>query len=169
MSARLTVAVENPFRPKGVYDAVVVIGPSTDIALPAAVQAAVKQAAAVDRRFGHGASLLVTPDVAGGRLIFSGTGMLDGDTDDVRRELVIASLLVGHLVVLFDEKGEYEYHTQWPNVDAMRHMRVCALARRTWIDPKTRRPQMALLPTRLADPLADRFERLACLLCTPTV
>lgn len=84
MSARLTVAVENPFRPNGVYDAVVVIAPSTDIALPAAIKAAVQQAAAVDRRFGHGASLLVTPDVAGRRLIFSGTGTLDGDTDDVR-------------------------------------------------------------------------------------
>ncbi|HCH63375.1 MAG: peptidase M17 [Deltaproteobacteria bacterium] len=66
------------------YDAVVVVAPSVEVSLPPAIKDLVHQAAAVDRRFGQGVSLLVTERMAGGRLIFSGTGLLDGDTDDVR-------------------------------------------------------------------------------------
>jgi len=44
----------------------------------------VDAAVSVDRRFGQGVSFLVTQRAPGGRLIFSGTGPMDGDTDDVR-------------------------------------------------------------------------------------
>lgn len=84
MPARLTVAVAPALRPDGVYDALVVVAPDATAELPRAIRPAVDVAASVDARFGAGVSLLVTDLAPGRRLVFAGTGPLDGDTDDVR-------------------------------------------------------------------------------------
>ncbi len=84
MPARLTVAVDDAFRPDGVYDALVVVAPSVTPDLPRQIRPAVDVAAAVDTAFGQGVSFLVTDLAPGRRLVFSGTGSLAGDTDDVR-------------------------------------------------------------------------------------
>ncbi len=84
VSARLIVAMDGALDPAGGHDALVVVAPESGTALPAAIRPAVEAAVAVDRRFGQGVSFLVTDCAPGGRLIFSGTGPMEGDTDDVR-------------------------------------------------------------------------------------
>jgi len=66
------------------FDAVVLVsgGPSAGIAL---LDRVVARAAALDLRVGRDVTLLLAPELAGGRLVHAPTGPLDRDYDDVRR------------------------------------------------------------------------------------
>lgn len=66
----------------GDFDAVLLVGPDTD-EVPTEFAEAIAQARQVDQRIGKQA-LLISTDVAGGRLVYAPTGELMHDTDDVR-------------------------------------------------------------------------------------
>ena len=67
------------------WDAVVAVGPSASFPDATEVQAVLEQSAALDARLLKDGGFLAAPPVAGGRLVFSPTGPLDRDYDDVRR------------------------------------------------------------------------------------
>ena len=67
------------------WDAVVAVGPTTSFPESTEVQTVLQQSASLDAHLLKEGGLVTAPPVAGGRLVFSPTGPLDRDYDDVRR------------------------------------------------------------------------------------
>lgn len=67
------------------YDAVVVVAPSIAAVRQPAIKKALSVMADVDKSADSGVFLAPAADVSGKRVVFSGTGPLDQDIDDVRR------------------------------------------------------------------------------------
>ena len=70
--------------PSGGYDAVVAVGPKGAFDELDSIATILIRAAAIDAKASDGVHLHAAPELAGGRLIHSGTGPLNRDQDDVR-------------------------------------------------------------------------------------
>jgi leucyl aminopeptidase len=67
------------------WDGVIFISDSYSSSSQPRVLSAITKHASIDQRVGNKALLLAAPNLVGGRLIFSPTGQLSRDYDDVRR------------------------------------------------------------------------------------
>jgi len=67
------------------YDGVVVVSPSVDKVKDPVLQKALASVAAVDKSADSGVFVAPCPDLPAKRVVYSGTGALDQDIDDVRR------------------------------------------------------------------------------------